>query len=158
MRGSAQSWRSSSADVIDVPGPKRTHSSPHGRSLAKRFFASSRARTPASHQLLTATWETWGDWAFRIVCEDGAEPLVWHFLVEEPGNALEVTQCGRGDPALGVWVDLAERDAILALALLATTAAQAATLINGAGATFPYPLYSKWFAEYQKHAPEVQIN
>lgn len=34
----------------------------------------------------------------------------------------------------------------------------AATLINGAGATFPYPIYSKWFSEYQKSNPEVQIN
>jgi len=30
--------------------------------------------------------------------------------------------------------------------------------INGAGATFPYPIYSKWFAEYNKLHPEVQIN
>jgi phosphate transport system substrate-binding protein len=30
--------------------------------------------------------------------------------------------------------------------------------INGAGATFPYPLYSKWFSEYNKLHPEVQIN
>ncbi|MEO5968641.1 MAG: phosphate ABC transporter substrate-binding protein PstS [Bdellovibrionia bacterium] len=34
----------------------------------------------------------------------------------------------------------------------------ATTLINGAGATFPFPLYSKWFFEYQKENPEVQIN
>ena len=31
-------------------------------------------------------------------------------------------------------------------------------LINGAGATFPYPLYSKWFSEYQTVDPTVQIN
>lgn len=31
-------------------------------------------------------------------------------------------------------------------------------LINGAGATFPYPLYSKWFAEYRKVDPSVTIN
>ncbi|MBI2864586.1 MAG: phosphate ABC transporter substrate-binding protein PstS [Chloroflexi bacterium] len=31
-------------------------------------------------------------------------------------------------------------------------------LINGAGATFPYPLYSKWFDEYTKVAPSVRIN
>jgi phosphate transport system substrate-binding protein len=31
-------------------------------------------------------------------------------------------------------------------------------LINGAGATFPYPIYSKWFDEYSKMNPEVQIN
>jgi phosphate transport system substrate-binding protein len=30
--------------------------------------------------------------------------------------------------------------------------------INGAGATFPYPLYSKWFAEYNKLHPGVRIN
>ena len=30
--------------------------------------------------------------------------------------------------------------------------------INGAGATFPYPIYSKWFAEYNKLHPTVQIN
>lgn len=30
--------------------------------------------------------------------------------------------------------------------------------INGAGATFPYPLYSKWFAEYKKLAPNVEFN
>jgi phosphate transport system substrate-binding protein len=30
--------------------------------------------------------------------------------------------------------------------------------LNGAGATFPYPLYSKWIAEYQREHPEVRIN
>lgn len=30
--------------------------------------------------------------------------------------------------------------------------------INGAGATFPYPLYSKWFDEYHKLKPNVEIN
>ena len=31
-------------------------------------------------------------------------------------------------------------------------------VINGAGATFPFPIYSKWFSEYGKVHPEVQIN
>jgi len=30
--------------------------------------------------------------------------------------------------------------------------------INGAGATFPYPIYSKWFSEYNKLHPTIQIN
>src|SRR5438132_7418057 len=30
--------------------------------------------------------------------------------------------------------------------------------INGAGATFPYPIYSKWFSEYAKSHPDVLIN
>jgi len=42
-----------------------------------------------------------------------------------------------------------------------TTMAPAASgpmTINGAGATFPYPIYSKWFDEYQKAHPDVRIN
>lgn len=31
-------------------------------------------------------------------------------------------------------------------------------LINGAGATFPYPIYSKWFDEYSKVDPSVRFN
>ena len=31
-----------------------------------------------------------------------------------------------------------------------------ATLINGAGATFPYPIYSKWFDEYRKLHPDIR--
>ncbi len=36
--------------------------------------------------------------------------------------------------------------------------ALADTLINGAGATFPYPIYSKWFDEYHKMKPEYKFN
>lgn len=54
------------------------------------------------------------------------------------------------------------RKSILTLAILAVTTmtgqASAETLINGAGATFPYPLYSKWFAEYAKVDPTVKFN
>jgi phosphate transport system substrate-binding protein len=32
------------------------------------------------------------------------------------------------------------------------------TTLNGAGATFPYPMYSKWFSEYGKVHSGVQIN
>jgi phosphate transport system substrate-binding protein len=32
------------------------------------------------------------------------------------------------------------------------------TTLNGAGATFPNPMYSKWFSEYHKIHPEVQVN
>jgi phosphate transport system substrate-binding protein len=37
-------------------------------------------------------------------------------------------------------------------------AAQQPVLINGAGATFPNPIYSKWFDTYHKNVPGVQIN
>ena len=43
-------------------------------------------------------------------------------------------------------------------ALIALPAAAQKVQINGAGATFPYPIYSKWFSEYNKLHPEVEIN
>ena len=50
--------------------------------------------------------------------------------------------------------------AAVALACTALAAGLAAQTmqINGGGATFPYPIYSKWFAEYNKLHPSVQIN
>lgn len=46
----------------------------------------------------------------------------------------------------------------LALAINFATSARAAQLINGAGATFPYPIYSQWFDEYTKVASSVRFN
>lgn len=50
--------------------------------------------------------------------------------------------------------------ALLALAAATAVAGQAGaeTLINGAGATFPYPIYSKWFSEYAKIDTSVKFN
>jgi phosphate transport system substrate-binding protein len=42
--------------------------------------------------------------------------------------------------------------------LLIGMPAPAQLLINGAGATFPYPIYAKWFDEYRKVNPQAQIN
>lgn len=45
------------------------------------------------------------------------------------------------------------------LAALATGVASAQqTLINGAGATFPYPMYSKWFDAYHQKFPKLAFN
>jgi phosphate transport system substrate-binding protein len=43
-------------------------------------------------------------------------------------------------------------------ALLALPAMAQKVQINGAGATFPYPIYSKWFSEYNKLHPDIEIN
>src|SRR5215472_9180133 len=45
-----------------------------------------------------------------------------------------------------------------ALAASVTLGAQSTMRINGAGATFPAPIYTKWFSEYNKLHPTVQIN
>jgi len=46
---------------------------------------------------------------------------------------------------------------VFALVLLALPSA-AQTKLNGAGATFPYPIYSKWFNQYHQQHPEIEIN
>lgn len=49
---------------------------------------------------------------------------------------------------------------LAAMILLGASFAQARdqVLINGAGATFPAPLYTKWFQDYNKSHPKVEIN
>src|SRR5438477_4751874 len=46
----------------------------------------------------------------------------------------------------------------LTVALGLSASASAQMMINGAGATFPYPIYSKWFDEYAKVDPSVRFN
>jgi len=47
---------------------------------------------------------------------------------------------------------------LVVLALGGFAFAQNRLLINGAGATFPYPMYSKWFDEYHKKNGNTEIN
>ncbi|HEX6770389.1 MAG TPA: phosphate ABC transporter substrate-binding protein PstS [Acidobacteriaceae bacterium] len=48
--------------------------------------------------------------------------------------------------------------AAAALVVCATANVASAQKLNGAGATFPYPIYSKWFSEYSASHGGVQIN
>jgi phosphate transport system substrate-binding protein len=48
------------------------------------------------------------------------------------------------------------RIALFCLALSVPAFAQ--TTLNGAGATFPYPMYSKWFSKYHDAHPDIQFN
>jgi phosphate transport system substrate-binding protein len=46
----------------------------------------------------------------------------------------------------------------LVVATLACAAAAAGLSLTGAGATFPYPMYSKWFSDYHKLHGDLEIN
>ena len=48
------------------------------------------------------------------------------------------------------------RIALLCVVLAAPVFGQ--TTVNGAGATFPNPMYQKWFSEYHKAHPDIQFN
>ena len=52
-----------------------------------------------------------------------------------------------------------KKSTFLAAALIACTASAAfSQKLNGAGATFPYPIYSKWFSEYSAQHSGVEVN
>src|SRR5438046_1827843 len=64
----------------------------------------------------------------------------------------------RGDTMLKSLRGLMGGLTIAGAALLAAPASAQSVQIDGAGATFPYPLYSKWFSEYNALHPDVRIN
>src|SRR3989441_11278552 len=47
---------------------------------------------------------------------------------------------------------------LVVLAVAGVLWAESALSITGAGATFPYPMYSKWFGEYHKKNANLEIN
>src|SRR5215469_12793814 len=47
---------------------------------------------------------------------------------------------------------------LFAAVVIAARVSSAAIRITGAGATFPYPIYSKWFDEYHKLHPDIEFN
>jgi len=47
---------------------------------------------------------------------------------------------------------------VIAGLLLAGASLLSAQSINGAGATFPYPIYGKWFEEFRQKNPSIEIN
>src|SRR5579859_6342243 len=56
------------------------------------------------------------------------------------------------------YLTLTVQAALIAGVVLTSTNVSAQLLINGAGATFSYPIYSKWFDQYAKVDPSVRFN
>jgi phosphate transport system substrate-binding protein len=50
------------------------------------------------------------------------------------------------------------RKTVLLVCVLLALPVMGQTTLTGAGATFPYPIYSKWFSEYHKSHADVEIN
>src|ERR1039457_4885614 len=67
--------------------------------------------------------------------------------------------CRQLNPAVKTARECSVKKTLVAVVffVLALSAAQAQKL-TGAGATFPYPIYSKWFTEYSAAHPGVEIN
>ena len=50
------------------------------------------------------------------------------------------------------------RIVLMCVAVALALPALGQTTVNGAGATFPNPMYQKWFSEYHKAHPDIQFN
>ena len=78
-----------------------------------------------------------------------------------PYRLIRSRETGPDQRARVLWPTHWRPSALVLVALFAgltPAAAAAPRLVNGAGATLPYPLYSKWFHEYTRIAPEVRFN
>jgi len=71
-------------------------------------------------------------------------------VFKNSATAMHSSITGKGDT-------MKKLVALLMLCLIPSVVS-AQTQIVGAGATFPYPMYSKWFNEYNKLHPDIQIN
>jgi phosphate ABC transporter phosphate-binding protein len=79
---------------------------------------------------------------------------LWSYLVTPSGDSLDVAK----DLSRRIAMQLA--DALERVETRSSTEPlpQPTTILNGAGATFPEPVYSKWFASYRRDNPKVQID
>src|ERR1700683_2505036 len=71
--------------------------------------------------------------------------------VDSMCRGLHTGPRGRDEVRLKNWIA-----AVVSVA--AMTGGAAAQNINAAGATFPYPIYNRWFTEYAQAHPNVKIN
>src|SRR4051812_45998936 len=69
-----------------------------------------------------------------------------------------ISSCPEAGSSAGAMSGAADRLGTLLSALVVCAAPLLAADLNGAGATFPNPIYSKWFSEYRKAHPDVKIN
>lgn len=80
-----------------------------------------------------------------------------------PEGALRRTSKGVSMKTAPLWRSLIAAAAICGVVVVADPAMQPArgagvVTLNGAGATFPFPLYSRWFAEFNRAHSDVRIN
>src|SRR5271169_5580377 len=88
---------------------------------------------------------------------------IFNRLLSDCNNSVTAAgqTVGNGQILNSRETNLMKRLVVLAagvFALCAMVLADNALLINGAGATFPYPMYSKWFDVYHTKNPNINFN
>jgi phosphate transport system substrate-binding protein len=89
-----------------------------------------------------------------VELRDATGQTFWSYLVTPGANAEDVSKDLAKRIAKHVSEALAEGDPPLRVA----SPPSAPTILRGAGATFPYPVYEKWITNYRRANPGSEIN
>jgi phosphate ABC transporter phosphate-binding protein len=88
-----------------------------------------------------------------IELRDKNGETLWSYLATPPTASADVTK----DLSTEIAAKLVEFLHTGELPSPTTTHPQPTTILRGAGATFPYPVYEKWIANYRREVPAVEI-
>src|ERR1700721_303871 len=88
-----------------------------------------------------------------IEFEDTSGDTLWSYLATPPAASRDVSK------ALSTQIvkKLAESLEQIEAPIQSSSLPQPTTILKGAGATFPYPVYEKWFRNYRRKNPAIQI-
>jgi phosphate transport system substrate-binding protein len=112
-----------------------------------------RSLNPRSGRLPSGGAPVYGGYlSVELRSKNGA--TLWSYLVTPGSSPVDVSK----DLSKRVAKHLAEALEQAEETLPAEPLPQPTTILNGAGATFPLPVYEKWFANYRRENAEVQIN
>lgn len=89
-----------------------------------------------------------------VELKDRMGETLWSYLATPPAVSPDVAKdlSAQIVKSLAASLDHAEAPSST------TPAVQPAGVLHGAGATFPYPAYTKWFTNYRREHPDLQIN
>ena len=88
-----------------------------------------------------------------IELRDTSGDTLWSYLATPPAASSDVSK------ALSTQIvkKLAESLEQIETPIQSSSLPQPTTIVKGAGATFPYPVYEKWFRNYRRKNPAIQI-
>src|SRR6201996_6983867 len=88
-----------------------------------------------------------------IELRDTNGETLWSYLATPPAASGNISK----DLSTQIVKKLVESLEEIATPTSNSTLPQPTTILKGAGATFPYPVYAKWFTNYRRENPSVQI-
>ena len=111
-----------------------------------------RSLNPRSGRLPSDGTPVYGGY-LSVELKDPNGETLWSYLVTPGAGSEDVSKGLSKRIARLVAEALAQRQAAIPAAPLP----QPATVLRGAGATFPYPVYAKWFTNYRRENPNLEI-